>query len=547
MSSPTPPLDRQLNRARRRLFLQALCDTLTWCWTAALVLLALGLLLDRRFDFLPETPVRVLWYVLGGALAFATLLGILLAVWRTPRREAVALAVDDRFDLRERVTTLLLLGPDQRRTPAGEALRADVDQRLGKIDVRTGFPVRPRWTAALVPLGVALMVLASFVPRQAQGGDDKPNHKGTDVVAEKSTPRPKEVDRPKNADPGKKKADTKEARDKKPEIEPDVQTVLKKPRETPEEIRQGIKELGNLEKQRQDQLKERLSKDRNLSEQLRQMQQSAKNGSDEQKKPTDGPARDLQKALSQGKLDQAKQEAQKLSEKMQKGNLSPKEKQELQKQLEQTREKLERLARNQDKRDQLDKLHREGKLDDDKFKEAMDKLDRQAEQLKDVQELAKQLEECKQCMNQGDKEGAAKAMAKAAEQLRKMDGQDKAEQMSEEELARDLDQIRAERDRLRQCMTGNSGGPPGDRRPEKKDADAKPYDSRQRAALDKKGQFVLEGYTPGQNYTKKKPAEVEGQVKRARQEGPQALEHQPIPPPYRNTAKDYYDNLGDKK
>lgn len=545
MSRPVPPLDRQLTRARRRLFLQALCDILAWCWTGALALLAVGLLLDRRFNLLPDAPGGIQGYILAGTLGLATLLGVVLAVLRTPRREAVALAVDERFDLRERVTTLLLLGPEQRRTPAGEALRADVDQRLGKLDVRSGFPVRPRWITALVPLGVALVVLASFVPRQAQGNTEDPGRKRPDAVAEKTT-REKEADRPKNPDPARKRDQKKEPREKKAEVDPDLQNILKKPKETPEQIRQAVKELGSLEKQRQDQLKERLAKDRNLSEQLRQMQQMAKNAGDDQKKPSDGPARDLQKALNQGKLDQAKQEAQKLSEKLKKGGLSKEEKQQFQKQLEQTRKQLERLARNQEKRDQLEKLHREGKLDDDKFKEEMDKLDRQAQQMKDVEQLAKQLQECQECMNKGDREGAAKALARAADKMGQMDGQEKSEQMSEEDLARDLDQIRAERDRLRQGMSGN-GGPPGDRRPEKKDADARPYDSRQRAALNKKGQFVLEGYTPGQNYTKKKPAEIEGDVKRARQEGPQALEHQPIPPAYRNTAKDYYDNLGDKK
>jgi hypothetical protein len=545
MPRQLPPLERQLTRARRRLFIQGLCDALAWGWTIALALSAACLLLDKRFGFLPEAPAWMPWAVPGGAVALGTIVAACVAALRTPPRPAVALTVDERFDLRERVTTLLLLAPDQTQTPAGLALRADVDQHIDKLNVASRFPVRLRWTSGLVPAGVALLALTTLVPRQAQGGANEST--GPEPVASKDTLKTKEAEKGRNADPAKK-AEKKEPADKKDqEIDPDLKNILRKPRDTAEEVRKAVKELGDLEKQREEQLKEQLARNRNLGEQLRQMDRLSKKPGEE-KKDKEGPAKDLQKALKEGNLDKAKQEAENLAKKLEKNELSDKDKQDLQNQLDDAKQKLERLAQRQEKRQELEKLHRDGKLDDDKFKEEMDKLDRDADQLKDLDNLAKELKECKKCMDKGDRAGAAQALRKAAKKMGQLDKEEGDEQERAEQLARQLEDIRDQRNELRQQMSGQQGGQqPGDRRPEKKEGDIKARDSRQRGQLDKKGQFVLEGYAPGQNYKKKKPTEVEGQIKRAAQEGPQALEQERIPKPQRNTVRDYYDNLGDQK
>src|ERR1700720_3153044 len=95
------PAQRQVARVSRRLFLQTAVDALVWCWTGALVL-AGGWFLLQPF-VVQEAAPWLRWAVAGGALGAATLLATLLAVLRAPSKVAAALALDEKFGLRERV------------------------------------------------------------------------------------------------------------------------------------------------------------------------------------------------------------------------------------------------------------------------------------------------------------------------------------------------------------------------------------------------------------------------------------------------------------
>src|SRR4051794_20229514 len=106
MSRPAAsPLETRVRQARRRLFTQAMLNRLGLAWGVAL---ALGLIW-----FLVE-PVAVVgakpylkWTMLGGLAGAATVLAIWLARRAAPSPLAAALALDQRFDLKERVTTAL--------------------------------------------------------------------------------------------------------------------------------------------------------------------------------------------------------------------------------------------------------------------------------------------------------------------------------------------------------------------------------------------------------------------------------------------------------
>jgi hypothetical protein len=542
MASPNLlPLHRQIGRARRRLFIQALCVTLTWCWTGALAASALFLLLDKRFAFVPDGMSWLPWAVTGGSLALATVLALALALLWLPSAEAVALTLDERFGLKERATTLLMLTPEQHQSPAGQALLADVTDRLARLDVGSRFPVRLTWHSALVPVCAVLLVLVSFMQRSAQAGNGQSAETMSSTAVAENAPKinEKKNELKKKLEAAKKEADQAEKL-KGEEVDPDLKKFLNKPHETPEQIRQGVKELGDLEKQKQDQLEEAAKQKRELAKELQQMKAMDKR--DDQK---EGPAKELNNKLEEGKLDQAKAEAEQLQQKLEKQELSGKEKEQLEKQLEQTKDKLERLANQQDKREQLQELNKEGKLDDEQMKKEMEKLDQQKEKLKDLDDVAKKLGECKECMQKGDQKAAAQAMKKAADKLDQMEQKEGQQQAQEKNLKEQLDQIKDLRDEMRKGM--NQGGEGKGRRPEKETELGKSSDSKVKGELDTKGQFVLDGYAPGQNYKKVKASEVAGQVEKATQEGPEALERQPIPKPYRKTAKDYYDNLGDQR
>src|SRR5205807_3062899 len=120
VSASLVPLHRQLARVSRRLFLQSLVDVLAWCWAASLVLAAGWLLVEPLIP--GERADWVRWAVAGGIGLGGTMLAMLLAVLRAPNKLVAALTLDERFGLKERVTTSLTLDVHTAALPAGQAL-----------------------------------------------------------------------------------------------------------------------------------------------------------------------------------------------------------------------------------------------------------------------------------------------------------------------------------------------------------------------------------------------------------------------------------------
>src|SRR5262249_27090425 len=103
MSKPTlPPVERQVRRVARPLLTQALVNRLVWCWAGTLALGTCWLLLQPLL--LPGLDEHLTWGVVGGLVLLGTALAGILALSAAPSRLGAALALDDRFGLRERVT-----------------------------------------------------------------------------------------------------------------------------------------------------------------------------------------------------------------------------------------------------------------------------------------------------------------------------------------------------------------------------------------------------------------------------------------------------------
>src|SRR5947209_5262474 len=120
MAFSAPALQRQVGRVRRRLFLQTLVRMLVRCWVAAL-LVGIVWFLAEPFA-VRDAGAHLRWYGLGGAVTLATGLACALAAWKRPSPVAAALSLDERFQLKERVTTSLTLDPRDADSPAALAL-----------------------------------------------------------------------------------------------------------------------------------------------------------------------------------------------------------------------------------------------------------------------------------------------------------------------------------------------------------------------------------------------------------------------------------------
>src|SRR5262245_6422962 len=143
------PLESRVRQARRRLLTQSLLNRLGLAWGCALAVGLSWFLVEPLIQL--NLPVWTKWAVLSGAAA----LGTIIACWTTFRRAptplTAALAIDQRFDLKERVTTALSLSTEQQTSQAGQALIADANNKLERVTVKGQFPVRIGWRALFLP------------------------------------------------------------------------------------------------------------------------------------------------------------------------------------------------------------------------------------------------------------------------------------------------------------------------------------------------------------------------------------------------------------
>jgi hypothetical protein len=412
-------LHRQVARVHRRLVLQTLLNSLAWCWAGAVLLSAGWFLLQ---PYLIEGPPDWLrWAVAAGLAGTGTLAAVVLGFLRAPSRLMAALSLDSAFGLKERVTTSLTLAPEQEASPAGQALLADVNQRIKDLDVLTRFPVRVGWTAALVPACVALLTLVAvfYQPIKSLARTTARND-GAEAAANAA-----DIDR-------KMQQLKKTIAEKKPSEQPkseelerligELDKLASRPRDTKEQIRERVKEMTALEEQMKLREKEMAEKTRSLKEQLHRLDVSSQ-------KDGDGPAKDLQNALAKGDLNRAKDEIERLNKRLQNQELTEKEKEQLRRQLQDMKEKLERLAEAKNKEQEL----KAANLDPETLKK---ELQKEKKRLGDLNKLAEQMGKCEKCLKEGDMEAASQSLSELAKKLDGMDLENQELQDLRDQLAR---------------------------------------------------------------------------------------------------------------
>jgi uncharacterized coiled-coil DUF342 family protein len=428
----------------------------------------------------------------------------------------------------------------------------DVNQRIGNLDIGSRFPVRVSRFAVLTPLGAMILAVVAFTyqPSLTQASLEASKDEKAPLAAAAKADIAQKMN-----ELTKKKTDrlpkTKEMAEELKQIEAKLEQIANRPRDTKEQLRERIKEMTALEDALKNREKELADKNRALKQQLQNLDKMAAKDT-----PKDGPAKDLQKALAQGKLDQAKEELEKLADKLRKDKLTAKEKDQLTKQLKDIQEKLERVAKQKDKEEKLKKLIQEAKANNrntEALQRELDKVRKDQENLKDLQDLANMVGQCKKCMQAGDSKAASEKMKNAADKIKDMDLEDKDFQDLQEQLQRLEDAKIAcckgegEGEREGQGYSMEGGGRPGGKRPVSPENKVKPYDSQTKAPFEPKGKKIFEGYAPGQNFRGKSSAEMEGEVKQAAQEAPEVIEGQRYPKAAQDMVKGYFRNLGGQK
>ncbi len=497
MSLSTPSaLHRQVTAVRRRLFLQTLIRALAWSWFAAMAVAVVWFLIEPLLFSAPPAWLR--WTVLGVAVAAGTAAGVAFAVMRKASPVQAALALDEQFRLKERVTTSLLLGLDEAASPAGAALLADADQRVRPLRVGERFPVRVPWTASLAPAAAVLLLLLiyfyhpDFSKAQAAAPTQKERNAAMLAAIDPVQQQLQKQSEARKNDPPKS--------ERLKEIEAEIDKMVNNRHDTPEEVRDDIQKgddvLNDLKKQ--DQAAAEAA--RALKERLEELERARKK--DEQAKRDDGPAKDLNQALDQGDLAQAQREADRLADKLDANQKAdelkqkiaaekdPEKKQELQDELKKKedeglkkddRDKLaDQLKDLKDDADQLTRKNEddqkkkdddEKKLDDQAKKDGADKdqLQKEKDQLEkdkaelkqqqqDLKGLAQKLDQAQKAMQQGKDGQAAQQLKDAGDQMGQMSKQDERDR-----IARDAQQVQDMKQALAQGLAKQDAkdGKPG--------------------------------------------------------------------------------------
>src|SRR5262245_43823171 len=315
--SPVPLLERQVRKVRRRLFLQHLVNGLVFAWLGACAVFA-AWWLAKPYALGASAQPWMDWTV--GAIAFvvSSIIATIVALRRTPSTVTAALSLDERFQLRERVTTSLTLPAALHATPAGPALLSDTEAKINSLDVGSRFPVRFGWKSALIPAAIAaLILLAIFYDpaiKTAQGGDTAT---ATPLAAEKAQQLEQKKQeyllKPKTEAKEKERAKSIEAE----KIQARVEEILKRPMTTTDEVKDRLAELTKLEEEKKQKEKEEAAKVDGLKEALQKLDRlSKKEKANKDGENKDGKDKDqtdeLRKALADGETEKAKKEADRL-------------------------------------------------------------------------------------------------------------------------------------------------------------------------------------------------------------------------------------------
>ena len=579
-------IDRSVRLARSRLVRQSFVTYLGQCWAASLALTLVWFLAQPML--LEQPPESLRWIVLGSCLALGLLAAIVSTRRTAPSNEGVALEIDSRFGLRERITTAVALPLELRETSAGRALFADAESKLAPLNVAEKFPVTPRRSLLGIPvLALALAATVLWWNPEAMGltttDEDKVAQQKQDQTVAAQTPLKKKVPTPPKANPDappERPNKGKGLKELEEELAKAHDKFAKDPYEdSPEKQREKAAELAQLENKTQKFVEQKADKLQELQEQFQKLDKLNMD-----KEFEDGPAKDFNDALAKGDLKKAKDEVDELKKKAKDKKLDEKDQEKLQRQLDKMKQELDRLDRDKKKEKEEQKKEREEKKKElekeiekakkegkdasqlEREREKVEKQEQQeqeaGEQLKD---LAEKLGGARQGLEEMDLEKVAEELDKAGKALEKIDGEVQDFKEAEGQLQK-LKEERREAAKQGEKGEGqqvqgepgekgtqsgkptksgpNNGGIGAGQRPINEDAKTNSQDEKIRAPFDPSGKKTFAGSTKGPAFTKKTEAELGKEIQQRAQEAPAGADAQRLPRDARDTVKEYFEKLG---
>ena len=318
---------RPVRRFRFQMILQAILDHWVGSWSIVGALLLFWLWIDKLFFFIVPNPSLIAWFY--GLVT----LGVLFLDWyRRPNLFQAAAALDFSAGTRERISSAIELlnhhktPPDHRWQPSESALWKDALEWTEKLEKKRWYHWRPpkHWKAFVLIL--AALGLSAFAPNLdlLKRQEQQEKRKAESQNIQKKIARIEHL-----IERTRQKADEQ---DLKPvgDLVRKIDTALKELRQRPPSSRrEALKKLSKLEDQ---------------TEQERQKLEPAKKALEQLGKNPN--TKKLAEQLKQGNLKGALEEAQKLQEELNNGELSSEERLQLSKDLKSAMEALNQGQKN---------------------------------------------------------------------------------------------------------------------------------------------------------------------------------------------------------
>ena len=559
-------INRQVDRAHRRLFaielVQSLCICLFVCLTLAVVGLAIPKIWHIPFLSSDASQQQWNWWWVGGGLAVGILAAIVWSVARQGNRLGTAIEVDHRFGLKERLSSALALTAGELESEAGKALVDDASRRAETIDVRDQFKLetsRQMWLP-IVPIILAFVLF--FVPNAA--------------ATEPLPPKP-----------DIKKHETKVAiEETRKKLQKKIEEMEAKGlKDAAQNLKSLQKKIDNMSSKMNDDKKQTLVELNNVKKSVEERQRQIGGDSKELKKQlnqlnkiNDGPAKKLSEALNEGDFKEAGKAIKDLLSKMKEGKLTESEKRKLAKDIAKIAKELNDMAdrHEQAKRDLQDKIDKAAKNGDlekaAKLQQKLDKMKQQDQQMQKMKKMAQKLQKCSNCMKEGNgqpKQGQQQGQSadqqgnqpsdadiqNAIESLEDMEDMMKDLQDDMDEL-QDLEDIMQDIEAAKNNCNGCEGGQgkkpgwndwakgagPGGGKREKGETETGTFKSRVKGKL-QKGETVVTGQADGKNITGKSISEVREIAESSMNKKSDPLENQKLPKSQREHAREYFEQL----
>lgn len=315
-----------IRRATWRLLLVSAVRNVVWCAAGVLALLTLLVITQRALGF--EVPWSQAWWAAPTAACVAALGWTLLT---RKRQDAVAREVDARADLREAISTALVVEPDA-QDPWSRAVVESAETKAANVKLRQAIPIEPpRAWPIPVAAGLALLIAFMAMPDLDLFGVTAAKTEQARKENEIRLVREELKDTQKRIEELARKAGIEPGKLQDPEM-PDT----KEP-QTPEEIRRSmVRQLTNIQRQ--------LEQSRQSIDM--QKQEALQNALRNLRRPGEGPMGDLQRKLARSDFKGAEQALKDLADKVASGELTPQQQQELANQAQNLADQLQRQAQN---------------------------------------------------------------------------------------------------------------------------------------------------------------------------------------------------------